>query len=347
MVTAELAKQIRALIDAGARPVSLSEITARAGERSPDPASTRPRLRLGWAAAVAAGILAVGGAGAFTAAQFTSAGHAAVPTAKRDSTLLTAAQVHQVTAASWAALAHSARAHITYGGPGPYYPFQSEYVAFSGRNYSLAGSVINPAAGGRPGQLTWFAERVINGQAYDHQLDSQGWHWYHYTGAAGGLAAHIPDPRAMLRILTPEERFRHAGHMVLGGVPLERLQASAPANVPDLNFLAGSGEYVTALSVLVDSHGVVHQVDVGLRGTTLTAAARVRRPAGRTGPLAGRGPVLAGVAGSTAMTVTFADIGEPQTIAVPPHAINVRTPWSGNGHPLPPSVMLPAGAAGS
>ena len=346
-MTADLAKQIRELIDAGARPISLSEITARARERSPGPAFAPPRLRLGWAAAVAAGILAVGGAGAFTAAQFTSAGHAAAPTAKRDSTLLTAAQVHQVTAASWAALAHSARAYITYGGTGPYYPFQSEYVAFSGRNYSLAGSVINPAAGGRPGQLTWFAERVIDGQAYDHQLDSRGWHWYHYTGAADGLAADIPDPRAMLHILAPEERFRYAGHLVLGGVRLERLRASAPANVPDLSFLAGSGEYVTALSVLVDSHGVIHQVDVGLRGTTLTAAARARKPAARTGPPASRAPMLVSVAGSTAMTVTFADIGRPQTIAVPPHAINVRTPWGGNGHPLPPSVMLPAGAAGS
>jgi hypothetical protein len=347
MVATELAKQVRALIDAGARPLSLSEITARARERSPGPAFARPRLRLGWAAAVAAGVLAVGGAGAVTAALFASAGHAAAPTAKRGSTLLTAAQVHQVTTASWAALAHSARAYITYGGPGPYYPFQSEYVAFSGRNYSLAGSVINPAAGGRPGQLTWFAERVIDGQAYDHQLDSQGWHWYHYTGAAGGLAVRIPDPRAMLRILAPQERFRYAGHLALGGVPLERLQASAPANVPDLSFLAGSGEYVTALTVLVDSHGVVHQVDISLRGTTLTAAARARRPAARTGPLAGERPMLVSVAGSTAMTVTFADIGQPQTIAVPPHAINVRTPWGGNGHPLPPPVLLPAGAAGS
>jgi hypothetical protein len=347
MVATELAKQVRALIDAGARPVSLSEITARARERSPDPALGRPRLRLGWAAAVAAGILAVGGAGAFTAAQFASAGHAAAPAPKRGGTLLTAAQVRQVTMASWAALAHSARAYITYGGPGPNYPFQSEYVTFSGRNYSLAGSVINPAAGGRPGQLTWFAERLINGQAYDHQLDSQGWHWYHYTGAAGGAAAHIPDPRAMLRILAPEERFRYTGHLVLGGVSLERLRASEPANVPDLSFLAGSGEDVTALSVLVDSHGVIHQVDVGLRGTTLTTAARVRRPAARTGPLASRGPTLVSVAGSTAMTVTFADIGQPQIIAVPPHAINVRTPWGGNGHPLPPSVMPSAGAAGS
>lgn len=346
MVAAELAKQVRALIDAGAWPVSLSEITVRARERSPDLVLARPRLRLGWAAVVAAGILAVGGAGAITAALFASTGHAAAPTAQRGSTPLTAGQVRQVTMASRAALAHSARAYITYGGPGPYYPFRSEYVTFSGRNYSLAGSVLNPAAGGRPGQLTWFAERLINGQAYDHRLDSQGWHWYHCTGVAGGLATSIPDPRAMLRILAPQERFRYAGHLVRGGVSLERLQASAPANVPGLSFLARSGENVTALSVLVDSHGVVHQVDVGLRGTTLTAAARVRRPAARTGLPASRGPMLVS-AGSTAMTVTFADIGQPQTIAVPPHAINVRTPWGGNGHPLPPSVMLSAGPAGS
>ena len=63
--------------------------------------------------------------------------------------------------------------------------------------------------------------------------------------------------------------------------------------------------------------------------------------------LAGRGPVPFAVAGSTDVTVTFADIGQPQTITVPSHAINVRTPWGANGHPLPPPVMLSAGVAGS
>jgi hypothetical protein len=361
MMTTELAGQIRELIDAGARPVSLGEITARACARPPRPVVSRQRLRLDWAAAVAVGILAVGGAGAITAAQIATAGHPAAPaariaaaghpaapTAEGAGPLLTTAQVHQVTVASRAALAHSARAYITYGGPGPDHAFQSEYVAFSGRNYSLAGSVINPAAGGRPGQLTWFAERVINGQAYDHELDSRGWHWYHCSGVASGRAVRDLDPRTMLRVLAPGERFRFAGHLIVGGVPLERLWASAPAKVADLGVLAGAGagESVTALNVLVDSHGVVRQVDISLRGTTLTAAARVRKPATRTGPLAGQGPVPVTAAGLTAITVTFADIGQPQTITVPPHVINVKAPWGVGGHVLPPPVILSA-VAGS
>jgi hypothetical protein len=251
--------------------------------------------------------------------------------------VLTAAQLRQVAAASRAALAHSARAYITYGS-GPHQTFQSGDIIFSGRNYSFTGSVINPAAGNRPGQVAWFSERVVNGQAYDHEFDSKGWYWFHYTGAAGAQAGHILDPRAMLSVLAPGERFRVAGRVVVGGVPLERLAASDLAAVPGLRSV--TGEYAAALVVLVDGHDVVHQVDISLRGTTLTAVVGPRKPAAGTRPL----PVA--LAGLTNMTVTFADIGQPQTITVPPHVINVSTPW---GRRLPPqlSVMLSAGAAGS
>ncbi len=376
-MTTELAKQIRDLIDARARPITLSEITARArtvpvssfhpapahpapahpAPARPAPAApARSRLRLGWAAAVAAAAVAVGSTGAITAGQLAAAGHPAGPPAARPAgpagpagTLLTAAQLRQVTTASRAALAHSARAYLTYLGPGPYDAFQSEDIAFSGENYSFVGSVINPAAGGRPGQVAWFAERVVNGQAYDHELDGRVWHWFHYAGPAGSQAANILDPRAMLGVLAPGERFRFAGHVTAGGLSLERLDASDLANVPGLSLLTGAraGESATALDVLVDGHGVVHQVDISLRGMTLTAAAAPGRSSAAKAPLSGQGPMPLSLAGSTNMTVTFADIGQPQVISAPRHAITVRTPWGENGHPLPPSLLLSAGVAGS
>jgi hypothetical protein len=334
-MTPELAGQIRELIDQGAPPVSLAEIAVRAHAPVPRPAPARSRLRLAWAA-VAAGAVAVGSMAAIIAAQLTAPPHPAV----QPGAVLTAAQLRQVTAASWAALGYSAQAYITYGGPGPYHAFQSEYVAFSGENYSFSGSVINPSPGGRPGQVSWFSERVVNGQAYDYLLSDAGWSWFHYARTPGGRTVRILDPRAMLGVLAPGARFRFAGRVVVGGVPLERLQASDPAAVPGLFSLPDvqPGEYVTALYVLVDTRGVVHRVEVSLRGPTLDAAAHPQSAAGKAA--AGRSSAMS--AGST-VTVTFADIGRPQSITAPAHAINIGTPC----RPLTHAWNPPPGLAGS
>jgi hypothetical protein len=148
---------------------------------------------------------------------------------------------------------------------------------------------------------------------------------------------------------------------------LERLQASDPADVPDLGSLTGfpAGGYPTALAVLIDSRGVVHQVDISLRGPTLTAAAgrgnpvlrqpalaeeaqlTRERPLAREAQLAQKASAPVAVAGSTSVMVTFADIGQPQNISAPRHAISARILWGGNSRPLPPPVMLSAGVAGS
>ena len=373
----ELPGQIRELMESRAHPITPGEITARAhpaAAPSLRPAADRPRViraktRLGWAVAVAAAVVAVGSAGVISAVQLMRAGHpAGPPTARptgRTGTVLTAAQMRQVTEASRAALANSARAYVTYLGPGPYHAFQSENITFSGANYSFAGSVINSAASGRPGQVAWFAERLINGQAYYHELGSKGWHWFHYV-SSGAQIAHILDPRTMLGVLTPSERFRFAGHVVVGGVALERLQASDPAKVPNLGSLTGlaAGEYPTALAVLIDSRGVVHQVDISLRGPTLTAAAGRGKPVPRKpslaeealliretplarGALARKASAAVAAAGSTSVMVTFADIGWPQNISAPRHAISARILWGGNSRPLPPPVILSAGVAGN
>ena len=350
-MTTELGDQIRELIDAGARPISPGEIAVRACRpvSAHQPGLARPGLRLGWAAAVVAGAVAVGCMGAISFSRLTEPGHLAGHPARPAGAVLTIAQVRRMTVASRAALAHSARAYVSYGGSSPHDAFGVANIAFSGADYSFAGSVVNPAAGDRPGQVAWFAERVVNGQAYAHERDSEGWHWFHYARPAGGPPARILDPRVMLSVLAPGERFRTAGHVVAWGVPLVRLEATDLAKVPGLSALTGvaGGEYATALDVLVDGRGVVHQVNISLRATTLTAAGRFGKQAAPNALLAGQGPVPLAVAGSTNVTVTFVDIGRPQTITAPSHAINVRSPWGANGHPLPPPVKLSPAVAGS
>jgi len=153
----------------------------------------------------------------------------------------------------------------------------------------------------------------------------------------------------MLSVLAPSERFRFAGRVVAGGVTLERLRASDPAKMPDLRPLTGTaaGKHVTALAVLVDSRGVVHQVNVSLRGPTLTAAAGPGKPLPGKAPAVEAVPAPLAVAGSTTVMVTFADIGRPHNISVPRHAISATVLWGGNSRPLLPPVMLSTGVAGS
>ena len=209
-MTAELGRQIRELIDANARPIPLSEITARARSPVPPcrPGLVRPKVRLGLSAAVVAGAVAAGCVGAITFGRLTAPGHLAGHPARPAGAVLTNAQVRRMTVASRAALAHSARAYLSYGGPSPYDTFGVADIAFSGADYSLAGSVINPAASDRPGQVAWFTDRVVNGQAYAHERDSEGWHWFHYARPAGGRPAHILDPRVMLSVLAPVSELR-------------------------------------------------------------------------------------------------------------------------------------------
>jgi hypothetical protein len=347
-MTTELARQIRALLDEGAAAISPGEARDRAYALPKAPATGpvrgAPRLWPRWAAVTAAGLVAVAcgtavamslGAGPFRAAG-RARGHGGV--------LLTAAQLRRVTTASTAALARSARAYITYGGSGPDQAFRSEYIAYSGEDYSFAGSVINTAPGGRPGQVAWFAARVVDGQAYAQVPGNRGWRWYHYPGPAGGRAEHALDPRALLRVLTPAARFRFAGRAAAGDM---RLQAGDPARVAELPALAGAapGQAVAALSVLVDRRGVVRQVTIGLRGATLVAAARIGRRSSRAA-LASQSMLPYGAPGSAVVTVTFADFGRPQVITAPPHAVDADTPWGLSGRPLPPQIRQ-GGTTGS
>ena len=92
-MTSELPRQIRELMESRAHPITPGEITARgrtAAASSLRPAPDRPRVirarvRLGWAVAVAAAVVAVGSAGVISAVQLMRAGHPAGPPTARPS----------------------------------------------------------------------------------------------------------------------------------------------------------------------------------------------------------------------------------------------------------------------
>jgi hypothetical protein len=299
-MTSDLRQQIRELIDDGARPITVHEITSGrppALRRLPSGHRFRPAR----AAAVAAGVVAVGCAGAVIATQAggTPAPAPAVVTNPAGHTILTAAAVQRVVARSAAVFGTSGRAQIRYRDmlPGSTLDYGTTDVTFSGRNISVVRRDSSP--GGHPAPTT-YAQRLVDGQYYYNAEWPPNKGWKHVAGDHSAAARlSVADPRTLLRELTPLARFVTAGHKEVGGVELWLLRATRPDRTP-MPRLSGQtmpGEHVTALSLWVDRHGVVHEISARLA-------------------VGARGP-------STTLTVTFTGLGRPQTVKAPAHATRV------------------------
>jgi len=265
-MTTDLRQQICELIETGARPISPDEITSRrpAGEGALRSATTRyrrlARYRLSpRTVMVAAGVTAVGCAGAVVAVQLGSApGRPARDTNPPSGTVLTMAAVRQVLNASSAALSRSGQAQIRFRDVlrGGTLDYGTTDVTYSGHNINVARHDRSP--GSRP---TTYVQRLVDGQYYYNADWPPNPGWEHVTGAhPTWRQLSAADPRRLLRELTPAAWFERAGH-------------------------------ITSLSLWVDGHGVVHQINA-----TLAAP--------------GGGP-------HTVLSVLFIDIGRSQTVRAP------------------------------
>jgi hypothetical protein len=350
---ADLNEQIRELIDGGARPVSLTEIAARAPVTSlpvtslpvtslrPAKALVRCHPRRAAASAAAAGIAA-----AITVALLASpagqgqagreqAGHeqAGHEQAGQAGTVLTAAMVRQVAAASGTALAHSGHLRITYSNVSSLAPGSrgagTDDITFSGRNWNYVsdqtappnGRSVNRFAGGR---LYYYGPGFVR-----HAGDPLT--WFRETNPAetrAVTAVTAPDPRELLRVLDPAARFVRVGYQVIGGIRVEQLRATRLGHLPGLDALPAEAApvgRVTALDVWVDSHGVVRQLHLTSQ-LNVTTSDRKKYLVKENGTvkvkLGPPGPVRHGVERASAW-VSFLDVGQPQTITAPAHAIPV------------------------
>lgn len=248
---------------------------------------------------IAAGVVAVGCAGAVAAAQLGGGpGRATGNTNSASGTVLTVAAARQVLAVSSAALARSGQAQIRFRDllQGSTMDYGVTDVVYSGQNISVARHDGGPGAA-----TTTYMQLLIDGQYYYDAEWPPNPGWQHVTGAhPTWRQLSAADPRTLLRDLTPAARFVTAGYKVADGVRLRELVATQPGLVPGIR-MSGQlipGEYVTSLSLWVDGHDVVRQIDA-----TLAA------PSG--------GP-------HTTVSVTFTDIGRPQTLRAPAHARTVR-----------------------
>jgi hypothetical protein len=300
-VESDLESQIRELIDRGARPVSLQEVSQRGAASAPREAGRRRTLVTVAAAGVvtagcAAGLavaLSSPGAPSRPAAQ---AGHS--PSAKASpsgqaSAFLTAATIRQVASASRSALANSGREQIIYRSVknGTVTTAGTDTVTYSGGNYNYAVHQTVPAFPGG-------AVRVVHGQYYIGVGPKLV--WLHQLGE--DTSPEFPEAATLVRLLSPAAGFQDVGTDVIGGTRLTHLRATRLSGLPEAQTLARyanltanlkSGTVppgtLTALDVWADSHDVVHQMNIQLLGGD----------------------------GQTTLTVTFTDFGRPQSITAP------------------------------
>lgn len=305
-MTTDLRQQIRDLIETGARPITPDEIASRCpvrgtalrGPTARYRLSARYRLRAR-AVAIATAVAAVGGAGAVAVAQLGgSSGQPARNAKPANGTVLTVAAVRQVLAVSSAALSRSGRAQIRFRDvlQGSTMDYGITDVIYTGQNISVARHDGSPGAA-----TTTYVQLLVGRQYYFDAEWPPNPGWEHVTGAhPTWRQLSAADPRTLLGDLTPAARFVTAGYKIAGGVRLRELVATRPGRVTGIR-MSGQlvpGERVTSLSLWVDGHGVVRQIDAALAA-----------PSG--------GP-------RTTISVTFAGIGRPQTLRAPPHARTVR-----------------------
>jgi hypothetical protein len=292
----DLESQLRELIDRGARPISLHEVSQRSAPSAPRAAGRRRTL----VTVAAAGVATVGCAAGLAVA-LASPGAPSRPaaqaspssTSSQGSAFLTAATVRQVASASLSALANSGREQISYRSVknGTVTIEGTDTVTYSGSNYNYAVHQTVPT-------FPDGVARAVNGQFYLKGDPRQP--WLHQLGE--DTSPQFPEAATLLRLLSPAADFQHAGTDVIGGTRLTHLHATRLSGLPEDPTLARYANLtayqksatvppgtLTALDVWVDSHDVVHQMKIQLLGSD----------------------------GPTTLTVTFTDSGQPQSITAP------------------------------
>ena len=183
--------------------------------------------------------------------------------------VLTAATVKQVASQSRRAMARSGKATISYrtSYDGTLNGSGSDRITYAGHDWNDVITQNFPARDGQPASTQTAINRIVNDQLYLHIIgpDNQV-RWYHDTNPDGHPSVSIRDPRTLLGLLNPSARFEVTGHRQVAGVRLTGLTATATPQLRPLSWLpsAEPGTKVSALTVWVDAHHVVHQMSLRL-----------------------------------------------------------------------------------
>jgi hypothetical protein len=303
-VDSRIASQIHDYVESAAPPIPLASISGPAAAHGQTGRSASIRRRVSPLRAIALAAATAAAAAAVTIGlQETGGSHAH---RSHEYTVLTAAMVHHVEAASQAAIVPAGHMLVTFTvGLINHAPVSSGSIdfTFSGQNFNAVDHVPASSIDAKSPTLT---SRRVNGQIYIFGLPGRPRQWYHLQGQTPASRT-VPDPRKLLTALQPEARFQDIGSQLIDGVPTRILSATQlkklPASVLSaLTFVSSMGpESLTAFDVWVDSHGVVRQMKI------------IHQAQSQQGRLIEN------------QTIRFLDIGKPEKITAPARYIN-QTP---------------------
>ena len=293
----KIAEQIHNYLETAAPPIQLSSVTRRLEapgqtRRSASIRQVNPRRAIAVVAASAAAAAAV-----------TIGIHKAGSTS--DATVLTAAMVHRVEAASEAAIASAGHIFVTFSlGEIHRSPSSSGAIdfTFSGHNFSAVDRLPAPPKDHASRTLTI---RSVNGEIYTFGGPGRPQLWYR-VGSQPKAGRTVPDPRKVLTALRPEAGFKDIGSQLIDGVQTRILTATQLSKLPasilsSLTFVSSMGpQSLAAFDVWVDNHDVVRQIKITYDDQT------------------GHGRLI------QIQTIRFLDIGKPEKITAPAHYVNQK-----------------------
>lgn len=134
-----------------------------------------------------------------------------------DATVLTAAMVHHVEAASQAAIAPAGHMFVTFFvGLINHSPGSSGSIdfTFSGHNFNAIDHLPTSPIDRKSQTLT---SRRVNGLLYIFGLPGRPKQWYHLQSQTPADRT-VPDPRKLLTALQPDARFEDIGSQLIDGV---------------------------------------------------------------------------------------------------------------------------------
>jgi hypothetical protein len=298
-VDSDFTSQIRNYIETAAPPIPLARIArpSAAHDRVGLSVVIRHRVDPRRAIALAA---ATASAAAAVAIGITLTGNSHAGPFSRN-TVITAAMIHRVEAASQAAIAPAGHMLVSFSfglmNQSPSSSGSTDYT-FSGHDFNAIERLPTSAIVPKRRTLTI---RQVDGQLYLFGPAPRKWYHLHGQTAVG---RNVPDPRKLLTALRPAARFEDIGSQVIGGVKTAILHATQLRNLPgsvlsSLTFVSSMGpESLTRFDIWVDKHSVVRQMKIIQEG---------------------HGPQ--GLLVET-QTIRFLDIGKSETITAPPRYSN-------------------------
>jgi hypothetical protein len=299
-VDSKITSLIQEYIESAAPPIPLASVTRPSAAHDQVRLSAAIRHQVSRRRAVALVAAAASVAAAVTIGiTLTGSGHAR---RSSEGTVLTAAMIHHVEAASQAAIAPAGHMLVSFSvGLMNRSPSSSGSVdyTFSGHDFNAIEHLPTSAIASKSQTLTI---RQVNGQLY--VLGPAPRKWYHLHGDITA-SRNVPDPRKLLTALRPDARFEDIGSQVIDGVKTTILRATQLSKLPasvlsSLTFVSSMGpESLTQFDIWVDDHGIVRQMKIIHQG---------RSPQGLV---------------VETQTIRFLDIGKPETITAPPRYSNM------------------------